>query len=413
MYQNNTENRLPSGSYDGGLENALFGVWNRDAWQESEAKMIAGRDKACDCKRGQVSVIELGGENVIVSPIAKKTVGVIPYPYLLEWGGYDIRICADWEKQPELGDVRVRYGAIPLLEHGVDPAHQRLVDWLAKIGFTTTQEKLTRVDVNVLLLEPVTDFKSIIDAGCYVTQAKNRGEWGSMKDITTYQIGNRKSTFFRMYDKRSEMLNDVGSPKWKLTIDRLIGWDVWASGCPITRFEFSLGRTFMKKYGIYSLADFRAMEQDIVDVHTWQWIRFLASPKVRGHENTAPLHPHWEKVRAEFLRCFPGSTTSLQEAREAVKRAKANAAPDVYRLVLQYRGLQRKILARTKGRSASVEETKKRAAALARGCVNQEFHDEMNNLVDAYQIRNDCTLGQQDVECIEGFEDYQNPSAVS
>ena len=396
MYPNKTNDQLPSGSYDGGLEIALYGAPQFDKWRETEEKIIRGQDKARECKRGQVSVITLGGEDVVVSPVARKTVGVTPYPYLLEWGGYDIKICPDWESLPELGNVRVRYGAIPMLEYGVDDAHRRLVDWLDKIGFTTKREKLSRADLNVLLFEPVTDFKPLIDKGWYVTQAKKRGEWGTMKNIESYLIGNRASTCMRMYDKLAELQNDWGSRKTQLTIERHIGWDVIASGSPITRIEFSIGRPFMNKYGIYSLADFRAMERDIVDVHTWQWFRFLAESKVRGHENAAPLHPHWAKVRSEFLRCFDGSSVSLTKVEK-------NVSPDVRRLESQYWGLQKKILALKYGRMASVEEARQVAALYARASVDKKYVEDVNNIVASYEIRNDCKLGDESVEMI-GFD---------
>ena len=149
----------------------------------------------------------------------------------------------------------------------------------------------------------------------------------------------------------------------------------------------------MNQYGIYSLADFRAMERAIVDVLTWQWFRFLACPQVRGHENTTPLHPHWEKVRSEFDRCFSGSSAPLAKVEKYV-------SPDVSRLELQYRGLEKKILALKYGRMASVEEARRVAALYARDGVDKKYVEDVNNIVASYEIRNACKLGEGTTEMI-------------
>ena len=357
--QVNTPPLLPSGGYDGGTSNSFFGTWNPIKRSKAFKALDKGKRGAMHLKRGFQQFITLGGENVLVYPRGKN-VGNNKYEYLIEWGGYDLKIWGNPDSNPVLGDVRVRYSAEVILEYGIDEAQRRLIDWLSTIGFTPYPdggEKLSNVDINVCVPIPVSEFESLQRNGHCVTRTKKNVIFQNDNDAETCCRGDRTRTQIKIYDKRVES-NDKSDNfrKTLLFVQRHIGDEWFNSDRPITRVEFSIGRDRLKEWktpnsdrGINSLAEFRAMERNIVDVLTFQWFRILAKPKVRGHENTAELHPHWVTVRSEFLRCFDGSTAPLTKVKKTVSF-------DHKRLLQQYKGIARKLIGFKYGKPRSMFE---------------------------------------------------------
>jgi hypothetical protein len=70
--------------------------------------------------------------------------------------------------------------------------------------------------------------------------------------------------------------------------------------------EFRLWRDTLRILEIDTVQELREREAALVDWLTHRWFRILAEPSVRGHENTAALHPAWENVRKLFHEWFPG-----------------------------------------------------------------------------------------------------------
>jgi len=394
---------LKSGHYDGGTENAFFSPCSPQWWKNiniiGEAKVRAQQQK-----RGMKEFIFLGGEKVLVHPRGKP-VGNNKYEYMIEWGGYDLKIWDNPEKPPALGHVRVRYGAEVLAEYGWDESQQRLLDWLASLGFVPYSEfgeKLTRVDLNVCVPIAVSEFESLIQNGHAVSRVRKNVTWKDCLKAETYEIGKPSSVQMRIYDKGVELGNelDKNPRKHLLTIQRYIGADWINSGRPITRIEFSIGRVMMNCWGennkpIHTLAEFRARERAIVELLTRRWFRILEHPKVRGHENTAKLHPHWETVDAEFQRCYDGSTAKLE-------RVKKNVSVDLKRLKQMLRGIARKVGAHQHGAVKSLLEMRMVVSGIVRGLLTKEDLDVWNNIVAVYETQKCCKLGVD-----EGLDEFK------
>ena len=348
--------------------------------------------------------ISLGGENVLVHPRGKP-VGIDKYEYMIEWGGYDVKIWDNPEKPPANGHVRVRYGADVLAEYGWDESQQRLLDWLASLGFVPYSEfgeKLTRVDLNVCVPIAVSELESLIQNGHAVSRVRKNVTWKDCLNAETYEIGQPSRVQMRIYDKKVELRNelDKNPRKHNLTIQRYIGTDWINSGRPITRIEFSIGRTTMNSWGednkpIYTLADFRARERAIVELLTRHWYRILEHPKVRGHENTAKLHPHWETVDAEFQRCYDGSTAKLEKVKKKV-------SVDPKRLKQMLRGIVIKVGAKQHGSVESLHEMRTVASRIVRALLTNEDIEVWNNIVAVFETQNCCKLGSD-----EGLEEFK------
>jgi hypothetical protein len=392
--QTNITFPLRSGSYDGATSNSFFGRW--DATKRSNTFQILdeGKEGAQNQKRGFRQLISLGGvDNIIVHPRGK-SVGNNYYEYCLEWGGYDLKFWGNQESGAVLGDVRVRYGAEPVLEYGIDEAQRRLIDWLSVIGFTLKPEgeRLTNVDFNVCVPFSVDEFDRLIRSNHCVSEVRREGVWKYCHKVQTHYLGSRASVLMRTYDKRAEMINGWDNMRKRfLTVERLIGDEWYNSNLPITRVEFSIGRERMKGWGINSLADFRARERAIVDYLTFAWFRLLAEPKVRGHEREAALHPLWLAVREAFHQCFDGATAPLT-------RVKKSVSCDNKRLGQQLMGLLNRLLGLRYGNAASASMPVYRQCcnAIIRDLAKPEHLEKLKNLVDTYESQKDCKLGENE-----------------
>ena len=390
---------LRSGGYDGGTSNSFFGQCD-SRWADTLKVLERGKMGAQHQKRGLKEIISLGGEDVIIHPRGK-SVGNNHYQYCLEWGGYDLKIWGNLESKPSLGDVRVRYGAEPILEYGIDECQRRLLGWLSGLGFTPHSkfgERLSNVDVNVCVPISVGDFESLTRNGQCVTDVKKEGIWKSCGKVQTYSIGCRDRILLKIYDKKAELTSTCENVrKRELTILRYIGDEWFNSSRPVTRVEISIGRDALKGWGINSLAEFRARERDIVDLLTFNWFRILAKPKVRGHENTADLHPYWKTVRAEFLRCFDCSTAPLE-------RVKKNVSVDMKRLRQQIAGCVLKVIAYKYGKVKTLSELRMLAAGIVRELLTHDDFEKLNNIVDVFEAQKNCKLGN--VEVLDEFKRF-------
>ena len=133
----------------------------------------------------------------------------------------------------------------------------------------------------------------------------------------------------------------------------------------------------------------------MVDLLTKKWFRILAEPKVRGHENTASMHAHWEVVRAEFLRCFDGSTVLLE-------RVEKHVSVDMKRLGQQLAGIATKMVAFKYGNVESLTEFRLLASGMLRALLHKEHIEKLQNIVAAFETQTGGKLG-----ITEGLDEFK------
>jgi hypothetical protein len=165
-----------------------------------------------------------------------------------------------------------------------------------------------------LLDVPMDDFAYLLDNknNHVVTKLRKKAEHGTMTRVETVEIGSISGVQFCFYDKGRELRAKKSNiVKEALFIRDCVGDEWYNSGRPITRVEIRLGRDALKSLGIDSVSDLQKSERGIIDLLTTEWLRILAAPKVRGHENTAAIHPIWERVRNLFFLYFTGNEVSV------------------------------------------------------------------------------------------------------
>jgi len=148
----------------------------------------------------------------------------------------------------------------------------------------------------------------LLDKGHVVTKLRKKAVYGTMTRVETIELGSVSNAQLCIYDKgrelRSKKSNVVKEAQF---VANCVGDEWYNSDRPITRVEIRLSRDALKCLGVDSVSDLQQSEQGILELLTSEWFRILAEPKVRGHENTAALHPIWERVRELFFLYFTGA----------------------------------------------------------------------------------------------------------
>ena len=352
------------------VKNSFFGTWN-----PSDFATFTGQ---CESAKTSISLVRqsnpgaelepeittLAGRDVIVNPSGVRIGKGAYYAHHLTFEGFDVFIHQDEKPKNDNPQIRFDIRAEARLNYGAYGAQQVLVDFLSQLGFTVESEKLSRLDIQVMIDVPVSAFVKFYLADHDVGGGRNfringkKKTWG--KQIETLDIGDRKRIHLSIYDKRQEIAkkyNAETAAKYDKTIEN-IGAAWWHSDHAITRIEFSLGRDSLRAWGVNSLEDFRLRERAIVEYLTHKWFRLLKNPKVRGTENDAEIHPIWKRVQSLFFQYFCCADVP------AVKREKpTRVSVDSERLENQGGGCYVNATASRYGKQKSMEDLRHRLHA--------------------------------------------------
>ena len=293
------------GGYDGGFEAGFMGTWNKvrfdDLIQSLEiAKQAAYQESECLSSSGQTDekYVSVSGRLFRVHPTSCRYGAT--YKYLLEGDGMKVYIHSN--PKGSIQGVRVRYGHESLCGRDVFAVHAQFLDWLKELGFTVTDETVSRADFQTMFARPVSDFTDLIFGGCCVKRAKKSNVHFEGDDIEGYKCGS--SIMLRIYDKRKELLDKPDEVKMSLVINDCLGGELPDD---LTRVEFQLRRDALKYLGVKTVQDLLERENAIVDFLTYDWFRLLRDKKVADNTSKQAISSLWEEVRAAFFEYFPGS----------------------------------------------------------------------------------------------------------
>ena len=315
-----TDGRNPHmGGYDGGAEIGFDGEWNTAALNALKGLLEPAKAAAAE-KDGEPVYVTLGDRICKIMPHGggKK----VHYNYILESEGVKIYIHNNPKKN--IQPIRVRYAFEALIGNSLFAVHKATLDWFEQIGFTVKDEKISRLDLQVMTERPVREYIELIILGHAIQRAKKDDIRRENNKFQTFTAGTNIQIC--IYDKQQELIgNEI---KTQLMAKYCCGLDlpercsngarfIWDN---LTRIEFRLKREALKCLDINTISDLKEKELSLVAYLTEVWFRILESPKVRGHENKQTIHPLWKEVQELFRFHFPGNT----ENRSEVKRGKTN-----------------------------------------------------------------------------------------
>lgn len=149
------------GGYDGGCEASFSGEWDPNFFPGLAQKLDRAR-RAADDGDAAGSYISFGGFVWLVRA-AGASVGFYKYKYVMESHGVKLYIHSN--PKTNIPPVCVRFGFECLARTDLFRAVDTLKDCLAAEGFILKEEKISRVDMQVMLLAPITDFVQAVQAG--------------------------------------------------------------------------------------------------------------------------------------------------------------------------------------------------------------------------------------------------------
>jgi len=307
--------------YDGGVLVGFEGTWNPHKFERLIETLEEAKERAGDAAKDGLEgfAMRLGGQDILVSPTGGKAGGSeakggVIYKYRFFCQGVEFMIHSKPSKH--IQPIRVRYGAESVQGHRdkfFDIHFGFVIPFLKKLGFTVTEDKLSRVDMQCLIDVSVNEFVRLFRENHVVTKLRKKAEFGTMTRVETIEIGSLSNAQFCFYDKGRELRQKKSNLiKEALFVRDCVGDEWYNSNRPITRVEIRLGRDCLKCLGVSSVSDLQKRERGIIELLTTEWLRILGKPKVRGHENTAAIHPIWKRVRNLFFAYFTGNEVEVE-----------------------------------------------------------------------------------------------------
>jgi hypothetical protein len=307
-------------------------------------------------------------DNKIYEMKVKSAGGHVTYKYVFEGDGVKYYIHSN--PVGEIQPVRLRYNAEGLIGRDLFLKHNEVLNFLGRIGFYVTDEKLSRVDIQVMVNEDVSEFMRAIYERRYVCTAQRysingRGSGGYPDTFTLGQL-----LQICIYDKRRELFDHISSEHYKfaLMIQNCFG-EVWLkSEEPVTRVEFRIRREVLRDMGINSLSDLLEHESGLARYCCHSWFRIISERKVKGHSHEQPISELWKKVQKQFERYFPGVDGHRREVvRNRVKFMSCSSDS----LVKQAIGCLKSASAKEHGIEGAMSETAKYALRIVEQYANQ------------------------------------------
>jgi hypothetical protein len=285
------------GGYDGGFESGFQGSWNPEIF-----KLFTERLNACR-KEGEVSTVEVGGRFFCLKSHGAGGGDCVYYRYIIEGGGW--RVYIHHEPSIQFQPVRVRFGFECLCGCSLYDVYAEFMVWLRKIGFTVTEEKISRIDMQVMTTRPVLEYADLVSKGCVVKRAKKGNFHIESSDMSSFAFGS--DIYLRCYDKRKQLFDTCDEYGLKMIAEYCCGGKLPDH---LTRIEFQLRREVLEIMSIDTIDDLCDTELSLVEWLTFDWFRLVKEVPKKGHTREQEVAPIWQEVRDEFRKYFPGGNNN-------------------------------------------------------------------------------------------------------
>ena len=353
------ENLPRFGGYDGGVEVGFNGYWSSPAALQAVAVPLRAGQKEARSKTYQESVeIDLNGRKVEIS--AKGASCGPYYEFVFESRGVKFYIHGNPYKDGKalvenFQAIRIRYDATILMRMPLHEVHQETLQFLSDLGFNIKSEKVSRVDLQVIVPVAMKEFGLWYIGRYFVCRARGDSWFRNNGRVETITLGNKNRIQLCIYDKRVEMKKAGQSETLKdvLFIENCCGQEWYDSRKPITRVEYRIGREVLKEFEIDTIDDLAEREKGLVAYLTTDWFRVLKEPKHRGHENEQEIHPDWLNVQKMFGEWFTGHP---ERPDKELKRREKPVVGETGRLIKQACGCFSTIAARSIKLSSECED---------------------------------------------------------
>ena len=287
------------------LEYGGVTVWPSAAFEKVMGQLEAAKLRCQESEQDEVRILLNDTEPVYVQRIGMKRgkSGGVYFHYQLLYKGITICLARHSSGSGENANVFVALRGTDCLIHGALEAYATVNGLLSRLGAGPVQEeKISRVDLRLDVTGlPVGAFKDLIDSRHFISRVRMIRAWENKANgaYTGVTIGNRPR-LLRIYDKIEEQ-----RPKYDAEVHRALVDRCWGGSEPeyATRVEYQLGRTYLKRYGVHSVADLLSMLGSLLKQLTTEYFRFTCESVVSAdkHQSRAEVHPLWVAIESAFL----------------------------------------------------------------------------------------------------------------
>ncbi|MDR2704519.1 MAG: hypothetical protein LBC02_01955 [Planctomycetaceae bacterium] len=292
------------GGYDGGFESGFIGEWNSELFRMLTERLELNRQS------GMVNIIEIGGREFAIKPYGSGGGDLVHYRYVIEGGGWKVYIhhCIDTGFQP----IRVRFGFESLCGRSLYDVHNEFMLWLCRLGFRVSEEKISRVDLQVMTTRPVSAYVSAVASKSVVMRAREGNFFFDSYKPSSFNFGTKIR--IRCYDKKRQLLETCDEFGMKMISEYCCGGVIPDN---LTRIEYQVNREALEVLDINTIHDLRDCELSLVEWLTFDWFRLLDSPAKKGHTREQKVSEIWQEVRNEFCKYFPGGNNNRSISRNS------------------------------------------------------------------------------------------------
>ena len=324
------------GGYDGGCEASFMGEWDEKHFEKLVERLDHARQAADDGKTA-LSYIKFGGFIWLVRA-SGAGIGFFKYKYVLESHGVKLYI----HSNPKNGipPVCVRFGFECLARTDLFNAVETLRKCLYDECFRIKEEKISRVDMQVMIPVNISEFVSAMQAGPRVC-TRCRGGFQMFASLKTGKIEtitiHSENCELCIYDKHRQVM--TADPVYYDTFCKVfLGDEMALVPKDLTRVEFRFKRGFLRRYGVENFDDLKKSAFALLEIASGDWFRILERDKVRGSENEIADAPIWAHVRAAFKYYFRETDPQNKTSSDLKNNKLVRPAPVVDRLIKQAMG---------------------------------------------------------------------------
>ena len=324
------------GGFDGGCEASFMGEWDEKHFEKLVERLDLAR-KAADHGETAASYIKFGGFIWLVRA-SGAGVGFFKYKYVMESHGVKLYI----HSNPKNGipPVCVRFGFECLARTDLFVAVETLKKCLYDECFRISEEKISRVDMQVMIPVNIREFVSAMQAGPRVC-TRCRGGFQMFVNLKTGEIEtitiHSENCELCIYDKHMQVM--TSDPVYYDTFCKtFLGDESALVPKNLTRVEFRFRRGFLRRYGVETFEDLQKSAYALLEIASRDWFRILERDKVRGSETEIADASIWSHTRAAFEYYFKESIPQNKTREELKKFKPVSPAPMIDRLVKQAMG---------------------------------------------------------------------------
>lgn len=341
------------GGYDGGVTIGFEGTWDEN--RAATFAILETAKQNAQNEENPQQEFELDGRMYVMLGGGRLGGSQGPcYSYIFVGSG--VKFYIHRNAKGGIQPVRIVYMAESLIGRDLFHVHYRTLGILGEMGFHVTEEKLSRVDMQVMIPLRIEEVLGVEDKSRVVCSAQKDHFHRRSGILETYTIGNINTVELCIYDKRAEMMKLMKSNpvKFALMIQECFGEDWIHDESPVTRIEFRLGRDILKSMNINSMNDLLEVEAGLARYCCNSWFRILETEKRRGHSHEQAVSKSWKLVQQEFEKWFPGVEG---HRREPVRTYRTEIRCDAGHLIKQAVGCLATASALVGGMEANLRET--------------------------------------------------------